>query len=135
MVEGVDALVFHYSDYEVVRLDRLARRSGEAELDGAVRWAREHYVDLFTTIRAHFFGTQGLGLKVVASKAAGFQWRDATPGGLNSQAWFIEAVGADSDDQRARARQRVLEYNEDDCEATWHVRTWLRSSAFAAPTG
>lgn len=135
MVEGVDALVFHYSDYEVVRLDRLARRSGEAELDGAVRWAREHYVDLFTTIRAHFFGTQGLGLKVVASKAAGFQWRDATPGGLNSQAWFIEAVGADSDDQRARARQRVLEYNEDDCEATWHVRTWLRSPAFAAPTG
>ncbi|NMD46663.1 MAG: nuclease, partial [Propionibacterium sp.] len=86
-----------------------------------------HFVDLFTVIRTHFFGTQGLGLKVVATKAAGFTWRDATPGGLNSLAWFDEAVTGATEEIRASARQRLLEYNEDDVEATWHVRRWLRS--------
>ncbi len=126
LVDGVDALVYHYSDYEVVRLQRLARRSDSAVLDWVLDWARGHFFDLFMVIRAHFFGTQGLGLKAVASKAAGFAWRDATPGGLNSQAWFDQAVAGATDAERASARQRVLEYNEDDVEATWHVRRWLR---------
>ncbi len=126
LVEGVDARVYHYSDYEVVRLERLAVRSGSPVLEWARGWGRGHFVDLFTSIRTHFFGTQGLGLKVVASKAAGFAWRDATPGGLNSQAWFDEAVAGETAAARAAARQRVLDYNEDDVEATWHVRRWLR---------
>lgn len=129
LVDGVDALVVHYSDYEVVRLDRLARRSGSPALAWALQWGNTHFFDLFTVIRTHFFGTQGLGLKVVASKAAGFAWRDATPGGLNSQGWFDEAVAGDTEAIRQAARQRVLEYNEDDVEATWHVRRWLRGLA------
>ena len=44
-----------------------------------------HFVDLFTLVRAHFFGTNGLGLKTVAHAGAGFSWRDDDPGGLNSQ--------------------------------------------------
>ena len=127
LVAGVDARVYHYSDYEVVRLLRLASASGNEVLDWAVTWARLHFVDLFTLIRTHFFGTQGLGLKVVATRAAGFRWRDEAPGGLNSQAWFDSAVGGETTESRAAARQRVLEYNEDDVEATWHVRRWLRS--------
>ena len=125
VVDGVDALVYHYSDYEVVRLHRLA--DGSEPLAWAEEFAQRHFVDLFTFIRANFFGTQGLGLKVVASKAAGFGWRDADPGGLNSQAWFDEAVTGATEEVRAAARQRVLEYNEDDVEATWHVRRWLRT--------
>ena len=128
LVSGVEARVYHYSDYEVVRLQRLAARDGADEVLGwATDWVSGHFVDLFTTIRANFFGTQGLGLKVVASKAAGFAWRDESPGGLNSQSWFAEAVGGATEQVRADARRRVLEYNEDDVEATWHVRRWLRS--------
>ena len=127
LVGDADALVFHYSDYEVVRLKRLADASGAASLTWALGWAKRHFVDLFTTIRTHFFGTQGLGLKVVATKAAGFTWRDADPGGLNSLGWFNDAVTGDTETVRAAARQRLLEYNEDDVEATWHVRRWLRT--------
>lgn len=125
LVDGVDALVYHYSDYEVVRLHRLA--DGSRTLTWAEEWAQRHFVDLFTYIRTHFFGTQGLGLKVVASRAAGFRWRDSDPGGLNSQSWFDEAVTGETPEIRAAARQRVLEYNEDDVRATWHVRRWLRT--------
>ena len=127
LVDGVDTFVYHYSDYEVVRLQRLATASGDEVLAWAVAWARQHFVDLFTAIRTHFFGTQGLGLKVVATRAAGFRWRDESPGGLNSQAWFDESVSGATAEVRAAARQRVLEYNEDDVEATWHVRRWLRT--------
>ena len=28
-------------------------------------------------------------------------------------------------EERAAARRRVLEYNEDDVRATWHVREWM----------
>lgn len=127
LVAEADALVFHYSDYEVVRLQRLADASGAEPLTWMAGWARRHFVDLFTVIRTHFFGTQGLGLKVVATRAAGFTWRDTTPGGLNSLTWFDDAIAGDTEEIRAAARQRLLEYNEDDVEATWHVRRWLRS--------
>lgn len=126
LVKAQPAVVFHYSDYEVLRLDRLAAASGDETLQWAADYAHRHFCDLFAAIREHFFGTQGLGLKVVASKAAGFSWRDESPGGLNSQAWFAEAVHGADDAVRARAQRRVLEYNEDDVRATWHVRRWLR---------
>ena len=128
VTEGSESLVFHYSDYEVVRLTRLAK-SGAAEVVWAVEYAREHFVDLFSIVRKQFFGTNGLGLKVVASAGAGFHWRDDDPGGLNSMRWFDEAVHAPSTNVRDQARTRVLEYNEDDVKATWQLRRWLRDQS------
>lgn len=124
-VSHTEAIVFHYSDYEVVRISRLAS-SGNDDLVWALSFARGHFSDLFGPVRKHFFGTNGLGLKVVASAGAGFHWRDDDPGGLNSMRWFDEAVRAPSEVLREQARVRVLEYNEDDVQATWHLRRWLR---------
>jgi predicted RecB family nuclease len=125
-VAGADARVYHYSGYERDQLERLARRRHDPVLDWAVEFSRRSFVDLFPIVRQHFFGTEGLGLKVVASLGAGFAWRDADPGGLNSMRWFDEAVDGGSEAERARARTRVLEYNEDDVRATQRVRDWLR---------
>jgi predicted RecB family nuclease len=125
LVADNEALVFHYSDYEVVRLHRLAGADDDV-MQWAVDFAREHFVDLFPAVRQHFFGTNGLGLKVVASAGAGFHWRDEDPGGLNSMRWFDEAVHAASEAVREQARTRVLQYNEDDVRATWQLRRWLR---------
>jgi predicted RecB family nuclease len=77
-------------------------------------------------VQTHFFGAAGLGLKQIAV-TAGFGWRDADPGGLNSQRWFDDAVHATAAETRAAARQRVLAYNEDDVRATAHLRAWLRA--------
>lgn len=117
--------VFHYSDYETVHIRRLAERSGHPDIAAAAQLIRGHFVDLFTPIRDNFVGVDGLGLKVVATRGAGFAWRDEEPGGLNSQAWFATAVHGSDDRERAAARNRVLEYNEDDVRATWAVREWL----------
>ena len=123
--EHPDLLVFHYSDYETVHLRRLADRSGHPELLAACELIKDHFVDLFGYVRDNYVGVDGLGLKVVASRGAGFSWRDEEPGGLASQSWFTEAVDGASAELRDAAMERVLNYNEDDVLATLAVRRWL----------
>src|SRR5699024_4801544 len=121
------ATVHHYSGYEVSQLIRLA----DAGSPGAA-WmrdrVRESFVDLYDVVKKHWFGVYGLGLKQVATSGAGFEWRDDDPSGLSSQGWFHDAVHAEDTAERDEARQRVLDYNEDDVTATREVRRWLRES-------
>lgn len=126
LAERPDCLVYHYSDYEVVHLMRLSKRTGDPELVAAANRVREHFVDMFTLMKGQFFGTNGLGLKVVARSGPGFEWRDEDPGGLNSQKWFRDAVSGPDELTRTEATTRVLEYNEDDVRATHQLRAWLR---------
>jgi predicted RecB family nuclease len=123
---GESVTVYHYSGYEVAKIRALADRAGDPLLDWAAAYAEEEFVDLLEIVKAHYFGVAGLGLKLMAAHA-GFSWRDDDPGGLNSQVWFAEAVHAESAPARAAARQRVLEYNEDDVIATSALRAWLRA--------
>lgn len=126
LTAGRDAAVYHYSEYETIRIGRLAAQ-GDGELAAWVRtFVAEAFVDLFALVKRHYFGANGLGLKVVAGAVTGFAWRDEDPSGLASQRWFDEAVHAEDADARRLARVRVLEYNEDDVRATWHLRRWLR---------
>lgn len=124
-VAGHDARVYHYSDYELVRLSRLASPASPV-MTWARRYADSAFVDLFAVVRTHFFGANGLGLKAVAKAGAGFHWRDDDPGGLNSMGWFDTAVTAATEAQREAARERILAYNEDDVRATATLRQWLR---------
>lgn len=125
--ENASVVVYHYSSYEVDKINQLAERSGHSSLEWGLGFARRNFVDMYMAVKEHFFGARGLGLKVVASLGAGFTWRDEDPGGLNSMSWFDDAVHLTDRTARARARQRVLEYNQDDVLATWHLRRWMRS--------
>jgi predicted RecB family nuclease len=133
MNPGATVTVYHYSDYEVIRLKRLTAHTREVSVKGALNWsvnfARDHFVDLFRVVESNFFGSHGLGLKQVAHDGPGFTWRDEDPSGLNSQQWFADAITATNDDDRQAAIQRVLNYNEDDVRATWHLRRWLRQQS------
>ncbi|HLT61169.1 MAG TPA: ribonuclease H-like domain-containing protein, partial [Microlunatus sp.] len=131
------AFIYHYSGFELTAIERLAKAGDHPALDWArrlgrtaprqVREQRTGFVDLLEVVKEHYFGADGLGLKVVARAGAGFGWRDEDPGGLNSQRWFAEAATGTTSGQRDAARQRVLDYNEDDVRATAAVRAWLRS--------
>ena len=123
---GSSVVVFHYSGYEVAKIIELAQREQNEVLGWAAAYAEEHFVDLLEIVKAHYFGVSGLGLKLMAGHV-GFSWRDDDPGGLNSQLWFAEAVHGETAGVRDRARRRVLEYNEDDVNATSQVRAWLRA--------
>ncbi|WP_168207640.1 TM0106 family RecB-like putative nuclease [Microlunatus elymi] len=121
--------VYHYSGFEPAALRRLADAHPDEEiLSWAVDFAEQYFCDLLPLVKENFFGVNGVGLKPVATGAAGFNWRDDDAGGLNSTRWFVDAVHADSAEQRELARARVLNYNEDDVIATAMVRAWLRGN-------
>jgi len=127
---GGDLRIYHYTRAEIAQLTRIASR-GDA--DGltveSLQDSLADFVDLYDVVKSEFVGTRGLGLKVIATYGAGFTWRDDDPGGLQSQQWWVDAVQGSTPQARDAARSRVLEYNEDDVLATWHLRRWLATLA------
>jgi predicted RecB family nuclease len=57
--------------------------------------------------------THDHSIKTLASYL-GFHWRDASPSGADSIEWYHRWVESGDPD----IRQRILDYNEDDCRAT-----------------
>lgn len=89
--------------------------------------ASDEWVDVFTHVRRHLVGTEGLGLKVVAP-VAGFTWDDDDVDGERSVALRREArLGS------AEAREMLVRYNGDDCRATAAVRNFLKAGAPGIP--
>ena len=97
----------------------------EAEVRAFI--ASDEWVDVFTHVRRHLVGTEGLGLKVVAP-VAGFTWDDDDVDGERSVALRREArMGS------AEAREMLVRYNGDDCRATAAVRHFLSAGAPGVP--
>lgn len=119
--KGETVLVFHYSHAEPTYLNRILGKDDVADLV-------DHFVDLLGTIREHFFGVDGLGIKKVAP-AFGFNWRDDEPGGLQSQVWLEEARDRTDAAGATQSRARLLAYNEDDVMATAAIRAGLTATA------
>lgn len=92
--------------------------------------AGDEFVDLLAVLKAQLESGEGNGLKAIAPRA-GFAWRDEQPAGDLSMLWHRTAVDG-TGDEATTARQRLLDYNEDDVRATATVRRWLRSTTFAA---
>ncbi len=88
------------------------------------------WIDLHDCAKRQIQTTGPLGLKQLAG-ASGFHWRDEHPSGEASMLWYEVAVST-TDDATA-SRQRILEYNEDDCRATKALRDWLNGPAKTLP--
>jgi predicted RecB family nuclease len=117
-----DAIVFHWTDYEVRTLATLAERHDVTIEDhvSVEAWFAKHACDLCEWSRQHLASPAGYSLKVVAP-LCDFSWRDVDPGGLQSEIWFEDLLAGD-----ATMRRRLLEYNEDDVRAQLAVRSWVR---------
>jgi len=97
-----------------------------ADLEKFRRASPTQWIDLHELAKRQIQTEGPLGLKQLAG-AAGFRWRDANPSGEASMIWYEEAVDAGATAEAAR--QRILEYNEDDCRATKALRDWLNGPA------
>ena len=126
--ERSDAVVYYYSHYERTIWKQLARRYPDVatEDDVIALFEEERFVDLYTDIvkPRMIWPTTSLSLKTIAAHLD-FKWRDTDPSGVGSIQWFHEWVetGAEA------IRQRILEYNEDDCRATRVLVDALRKLA------
>jgi predicted RecB family nuclease len=85
------------------------------------------WIDLHDLAKAQIQTEGPLGLKQLAA-SAGFEWRDENPSGEASMLWY-EVATRGGDDTANISRQRILDYNEDDCRATKALRDWLNGPA------
>lgn len=113
------APIFHFSEYEVETIKRLARlyQTSKKERDQILNrcFDLHHYV-----VNSITFPVENYSLKTLANWL-GFQWRDLNASGDQSVWWY---------DQWLETRDRnflelILRYNEDDCRATWILKDWL----------
>ncbi len=111
--------LFHYGWYEVDVFRTLGERHG-IPADVKAMLAKS-MVDILTPMRDHIiFPLSFYSLKDVA-KYLGFHWRTADASGMDSVGWYETWLS--TGDQAELAR--IVDYNEDDVRATWHVIQWL----------
>lgn len=88
------------------------------------------WLDVFRLVRNQLAGPTGLGLKIVAP-LAGFTWAEEDFDGEASVAAYRDATAdAEAGDVD---KQKLLNYNGDDCRATAAVRAWLAAGAPGTP--
>ena len=84
---------------------------------------QDWWIDMHKIVKELHWPTRRLGLKYVAP-LSGFSWDAEDAGGGNSIVWYRQACRPD-DPEASTLQQKLLRYNEDDVQATKHLRQWL----------
>ena len=117
MQECQPCAIYYYASHEKTTYVKLLKKYPGAcdEDDLTALYESERTVDLYNDIvrKATEWPTWDHGLKTLA-KYLGFEWRDTHPSGAASIEWFDRWVRTGD----PKIRQRILDYNEDDCRAT-----------------
>ncbi len=111
-----DCKIYYYSKYERTIWRGLRERypdvCNEAELENFFH--PDHAIDLYfdVVLKKTEWPTIDFSIKTLA-RYLGFEWRDTNPSGAASIEWYSRWV----DSGTPEIRQRILDYNEDDCKA------------------
>lgn len=124
MEKSQPCVIFYYSKYERTIYRKLQKKYPDVCTEAAVEelFNPAQAVDLYfdVVLKATEWPTRDYSIKTLA-KYLGFSWRDTHPSGAASIEWFHRWVGTGD----PAMRQRILEYNEDDCRATRVLRDAL----------
>ncbi len=114
-----DAPIFHYSEYEVDTIKRLAKLYDTPQIKTQLLLSR--LVDLHQWVRESIvFPVENYSLKSLANWL-GFSWREAEGSGDQSVCWYDRWLTT----QDRSWLDAILRYNEDDCLATLYLKNWL----------
>jgi predicted RecB family nuclease len=108
-------MVYYYSKHERTKYRKLQQKYPQvcsAEDVEALFSAGRSFDLLYGAVFKSEWPTLDWSIKSLA-KFLKFQWRDADPSGAASIEWFDQWVKT----QDPKIRQRILDYNEDDCRA------------------
>ena len=126
--ERQPCVMYYYSKYERTIYRKLRVKYPDVctadELEALFDPQRS--VDLYydVVLKATEWPTRDFSIKTLASYL-GFAWRDPHPSGAASIEWFHRWVETGD----AMIRQRILDYNEDDCRATRVLRDGIAGLA------
>ena len=110
-------IIYYYSKYERTIWRKLQEKYPAVctadDIDHL--FAPAEAIDLYfdVVLRNTEWPTNDYSIKTLATHL-GFHWRDAHPSGAESIEWFHRWI----DTKDPAVRQRILDYNEDDCRAT-----------------
>ena len=109
--------IYYYSPYERTNWRNLRKRYPHVatEEETEALFAADTTMDLYTDVvrPKTEWPTRDYSIKTLASHL-GFKWRDSNPSGAASIEWYHRWV----ESGEPEIRQRILDYNEDDCVAT-----------------
>jgi uncharacterized protein len=114
-----DAPIFHFSDYEVETVKRLAKLYNIPL--GQLKPLLSRFVDVHQRVmKTVTLPVESYSLKHLA-RWIGFEWRDS--GVTGSQSVCLYDQWLEKGDRNLL--DVILRYNEDDCRATYHLKNWL----------
>ena len=122
--------IFHYTAAEDRCLRHLAEKHAGtkgiptlAKLEAFL--ASDTWVDLYPILTNQLiWPTENMTLKSLA-KYVRFFWRDEDPSGSNSVVWYQQAIDPTNPEAKD-LKDRIVDYNADDCEATAVLLAWLQ---------
>ena len=116
--------VYHYANYEALRLTVLAKRYGDEQNSWLIRFTN-NMIDLKEATREHVvLPLYFYSLKQIC-KFLGFSWSGEVQGGRESVVAFEQWLGT----KKRSILESILQYNEDDVKATVFLLDWLRKYA------
>lgn len=129
--ERPEASVFYYSKYERTMYRKLCERYPDVCTGDAIEaiFTPPRSIDLYfdVVLPATEWPTNDHSIKTLA-KYLGFQWRDTDPSGASSIEWYHRWL----ETRDPAIKQRILDYNEDDCSATAVLLKGIRELALDA---
>ncbi|HEY9909373.1 MAG TPA: TM0106 family RecB-like putative nuclease, partial [Thermosynechococcaceae cyanobacterium] len=113
------APIYHFCPFEVQTVERLAKQYGTPT--HLIQPLLTRFVDLHERVtRLVTLPVESYALKPIA-RWLGFDWRDPSASGAQAIYWYAQWLATGD---RAYLNT-TLDYNEDDCRATFHVKDWL----------
>ena len=128
MAARPEGAIYYYSKYERTMYRKLQARypdvCGADEIEALFTPPRS--IDLYQDVvtKATEWPTRNHSIKTLA-KYLGFVWRDTDPSGAASIEWYHRWV----ETRDPAVKQRILDYNEDDCVATAVLLEGIRALA------
>ncbi len=119
-----DVIIYHYGSYEKTKANRLMEKYG---LSHTIMEKFDRLrVDLYRIVESSSdWPLSSYGIKSIA-KHLGFKWTSEDASGANSIAWYNDY--RKSPDKNKDLLQKILTYNEEDCEAMIIVKNWLMNN-------
>lgn len=128
----VDSTIYYYSPYERTAYKKLASKypavCSVEEVEAL--FALPAMIDLYLDVvkKCTEWPTYDQSIKTLA-QYLGFQWRDSHPSGAASIEWYHRWIETGD----IAIKQRILDYNEDDCLATGVVVDGVRTLSVRNP--
>ena len=124
IIKSQPCVIYYYSKYERTIYQKLQKKYPDVCTveDLELLFNPVHTVDLYydVILKASEWPTRDYSIKTLA-EYLGFVWRDTHPSGAASIEWFHKWTETGN----MEIRQRILDYNEDDCRATRVLRDSL----------